>query len=67
MRDKLWDPKACRLRRSFRLGPSAAAGYADDYAYLISGLLDLYQVIHLHIRACIGHGLQRVDRDTETP
>jgi uncharacterized protein YyaL (SSP411 family) len=43
VRDKLWDPEASRLRRSFRLGPSAAAGYADDYAYLISGLLDLYQ------------------------
>jgi uncharacterized protein YyaL (SSP411 family) len=47
VRDKLWDPETSRLRRSFRLGPSAAAGYADDYAYLISGLLDLYQVCHL--------------------
>lgn len=46
VRDKLWDPETSRLRRSFRLGPSAAAGYADDYAYLISGLLDLYQVCH---------------------
>ena len=48
VRDKLWDPQTSRLRRSFRLGPSAAAGYADDYAYLISGLLDLYQVRHRH-------------------
>ena len=47
MRDKLWDPETSRLRRSFRLGPSAAAGYADDYTYLISGLLDLYQVCHM--------------------
>lgn len=43
VRDKLWDPETSRLRRSFRLGPSVAAGYADDYALLISGLLDLYQ------------------------
>lgn len=43
MRDKLWDPETSRLRRSFRLGPSVAAGYADDYALMISGLLDLYQ------------------------
>ena len=40
---KLWDPESKRLRRSFRVGPSAAQGFADDYAYMIAGLLDLYQ------------------------
>lgn len=40
---KLWDPETKRLRRSFRVGPSAAQGFADDYAYMIAGLLDLYQ------------------------
>jgi len=44
VRDKLWDAGSARLTRSFRLGASVAGGYADDYAYLISGLLDLYQV-----------------------
>ena len=43
-RAKLWDPETKHLRRSFRLGPSAAQGFADDYAYMIAGLLDLYQV-----------------------
>ena len=40
---KLWDPESKRLRRSFRVGPSAAQGFADDYSYMIAGLLDLYQ------------------------
>ena len=43
MRDKLWDPETKKLRRSFRIGPSAAAGFADDYAYMVFGLLHLYQ------------------------
>ena len=44
VRAKLWDTDTKRLRRSFRVGPSAAQGFADDYAYMIAGLLDLYQV-----------------------
>ncbi len=44
MRDKLWDVETRRLRRSFRLGPSPAEGFADDYACLIAGLLDLHAV-----------------------
>ena len=31
------------LLRSYRQGPAAAAGFADDYAFLIQGLLDLYE------------------------
>jgi uncharacterized protein YyaL (SSP411 family) len=31
------------LIRSFRQGPSAIAAFADDYAALIAGLLDLYE------------------------
>jgi uncharacterized protein YyaL (SSP411 family) len=31
------------LRRSYRKGPSEIFGFAEDYAYLISGLLDLYE------------------------
>jgi uncharacterized protein len=38
----LWDEASGRLRRSFRLGPSAVAGFADDYANMVAGLLDLY-------------------------
>ncbi len=31
------------LLRSYRQGPAAAEGFADDYAFLIQGLLDLYE------------------------
>ena len=31
------------LLRSYREGPSAVEGFADDYAFLIQGLLDLYE------------------------
>jgi uncharacterized protein YyaL (SSP411 family) len=41
-RDKLWDEGRRRLRRSYRTGPSDVDGFADDYACLISGLLDLH-------------------------
>ncbi|MEQ1850449.1 MAG: thioredoxin domain-containing protein [Chthoniobacteraceae bacterium] len=37
----LWRDGA--LIRSFRQGPSAIAAFADDYAALIAGLLDLYE------------------------
>ena len=38
----LWDSQKQRLLRSFLSGPSDVEGFADDYAYLISGLLDLH-------------------------
>ncbi|KAM7275705.1 hypothetical protein ACFE04_017571 [Oxalis oulophora] len=40
---QLYDEKTHRLRHSFRNGPSKAPGFLDDYAFLISGLLDLYE------------------------
>lgn len=42
VRDNLWDEQRQRLRRSYRTGPSDVEGFADDYANLISGLLDLH-------------------------
>lgn len=41
--NKLYDVQTKRLRHSFRNGPSKAPGFLDDYAFLISGLLDLYE------------------------
>lgn len=42
IRDHLFDATTGLLRRSFREGPAEIHGFASDYAYLISGLLDLY-------------------------
>jgi uncharacterized protein YyaL (SSP411 family) len=41
LRDQMW--KDGSLRRSYRKGPSEIPGFAEDYAYLIAGLLDLYE------------------------
>jgi hypothetical protein len=41
IRENLWRDGA--LIRSFRQGPSNIAAFADDYAALIAGLLDLYE------------------------
>lgn len=43
IRKRLYDPSNNRLQHSFRNGPSKAPGFLDDYAFLISGLLDLYE------------------------
>ena len=40
---ELFDPKTGGLFRSWREGRGAAEGFAEDYAYLIQGLLDLYE------------------------
>lgn len=43
IRGHLFNPGAGTLRRVFREGPGDTPGFADDYAYLISGLIDLYE------------------------
>ncbi|KAK9136958.1 hypothetical protein Sjap_007552 [Stephania japonica] len=43
IRKNLYNEQTQRLYHSFRNGPSKAPGYLDDYAFLISGLLDLYE------------------------
>lgn len=43
IKSKLYDSSIHRLQHSFRNGPSKAPGFLDDYAFLISGLLDLYE------------------------
>ncbi|KAL8054788.1 hypothetical protein ABFX02_04G015600 [Erythranthe guttata] len=39
----LYNQHTKKLQHSFRNGPSKAPGFLDDYAFLISGLLDLYE------------------------
>jgi uncharacterized protein len=39
----LWIPETRTLLRRYRKGDAAVEGYAEDYAYLIFGLLELFQ------------------------
>jgi uncharacterized protein YyaL (SSP411 family) len=43
VRKNLFDPGTGLLLRSYREGPSTIHGFAADYVFLISGLLDLYE------------------------
>jgi hypothetical protein len=42
-RQRLYDKGTGRLFRRYRDGEAAVDGYAEDYAFLIQGLLDLYE------------------------
>jgi uncharacterized protein len=43
IRTRLWNDRDRTLRRRYRDGDAAIDGYAEDYAYLIFGLLELFQ------------------------
>ena len=43
IRTKLFDSATGRVKRRFRAGEVAVDGFLDDYAFLIQGLLDLYE------------------------
>ncbi len=43
IRAELWDENTQSLRRHFKDGASDVPGFAEDYAYLVRGLLDLYE------------------------
>ncbi|CAG8520436.1 3856_t:CDS:10, partial [Acaulospora colombiana] len=43
LKERMYNKERKVLLRSFREGPSDVEGFADDYSYLIGGLLDLYQ------------------------
>jgi uncharacterized protein YyaL (SSP411 family) len=44
LRANLYDEKSKLLYRNYRQGRSDIEGFADDYAFVIQGLLDLYEV-----------------------
>ena len=43
IKDTMWDAAAGRLWRRYRGGDAAIEGYAEDYAYLIFGVLEVFQ------------------------
>ncbi|MBX9743390.1 MAG: thioredoxin domain-containing protein [Chthoniobacterales bacterium] len=43
IQEHLYDPSSGQLRHSWHEGNSEAHGFAEDYAFLIQGLLDLYE------------------------
>ncbi len=43
IQSKLYDPQSGQLKRRFRAGEVAIDGFLDDYAFLIQGLLDLFE------------------------
>lgn len=43
IKKELYNPSAHTLTRVYREGAGDTPGFADDYAFLISGLIDLYQ------------------------
>jgi uncharacterized protein len=43
IRDVMWNPQTRTLLRRYRAGDAAIEGYAEDYALLIFGLLELFQ------------------------
>lgn len=43
IQENLFDEATGTLKRVYREGPGETQGFADDYAFFISGLLDLYE------------------------
>jgi uncharacterized protein YyaL (SSP411 family) len=43
LKQQLWQPSEARLLRRYRGGDAAIDAYAEDYAYLIFGLIELFQ------------------------
>ena len=42
IRDRMWNPTTLTLLRRYRRGQASIEAYAEDYAYLVSGVLELF-------------------------
>ena len=60
--DHLWERESGRLRRRFAAGESGIDAFAEDYAYLAWGLIELFQADGDPRVAHMGHGAARVAR-----
>lgn len=56
--NELYDEKTGTLSRLYRQDTSPVKGFAEDYAYLIEGLLDLYEATADHHWIQVAHKLQ---------
>ena len=63
VRVQLWDAADGTLRRRYRRGDAGVDGYAEDYAFLIFGLLELFQADGDSLWLDWAASLQRVQDD----
>ncbi|CAN8100496.1 unnamed protein product [Discula destructiva] len=59
IKEKLWDEKSRTLYRSYSTERSAMAGFAEDYAFLIEALLDVYETTGEESWLCWADELQQ--------
>ena len=62
IRAHLFDDSNSTLRRVYREGPGTVPGFADDYAFLIAGLIDLYQATFDDSHLALADRLQRTQK-----
>lgn len=69
IRKTMWNAETRTLLRRYRDGEAAIHGFLDDYAFLISGLLDLYQADfdpgHLDFAIALAERMRELFEDKE--